>query len=123
MRIVGRALTLGNGQSVTIWDVEVHGPQADEFGYAPARLLLGDACAEYQRHSWTTDFPAFPSTRTAAPFPATCSTPDADHCGNRGTTVVIRGWMIAWLGLPRPDCYDVMSGKPGRHDLRYHQQR
>jgi hypothetical protein len=30
--------------------------------------------------------------------------------------------MIASLGLSCPDCYDVMSGGPGRHDRRYHRQ-
>ncbi|MFG2298428.1 hypothetical protein [Streptomyces sp. NPDC048603] len=124
MRIVERALALGDGQSVTAWDVEVQGPQADEFADAPGRFyLLEDARAEYQRHSWTADLPAYPSTRTSAPLPATCPTPDVDHCGNCGTTVAIGGWMIASLGLSCPDCYDVMSGEPGRHDLRYHRQR
>ncbi|MFD6465217.1 hypothetical protein [Streptomyces goshikiensis] len=45
-----------------------------------------------------------------------------NHCGNCGTTVAVGGWMIASLGLSCPDCYDVMSGEPGRHDLRYHRQ-
>ncbi|MGW7328768.1 hypothetical protein ACWGIU_09270 [Streptomyces sp. NPDC054840] len=51
--------------------------------------------------------------------------PDVDyyHCGNCGTSVAIGGWMIASLGLSRPDSYDVMSGEPGRYDRRYHRQR
>lgn len=124
MRIVERALTLGDGQSVTAWDIEANGPQADEFADVPERFyLLEDARAEYQKHTWTADLPTYPSTRTSAPLPATCPTPDVDHCGNCGTTVAIGGWMTASLGLACPDCYDEMSGEPGRHDLRYHRQR
>ncbi|MFD0723810.1 hypothetical protein [Streptomyces globosus] len=40
MRIVERALTLGDGQSVTAWDIEVYGPQADEFADVPERFYL-----------------------------------------------------------------------------------
>ncbi|MFD0723809.1 hypothetical protein [Streptomyces globosus] len=54
------------------------------------------------------------------PLPATCPTPHVDHCGHCWTTVAIGGWMMASLGLSCPDCYDVMSGEAGRHDLRYH---
>ncbi|MFE5714532.1 hypothetical protein ACFQ7J_27430 [Streptomyces sp. NPDC056501] len=46
MRIVARTLALGAGQSVTAWDVEVQGPQADEFADAPGQFhFLEDARA------------------------------------------------------------------------------
>ncbi|WP_133900247.1 hypothetical protein [Streptomyces sp. KS 21] len=98
-------------------NIEVYGLQADELADAPGQFyLLEDARAEYQRHSWTADLPSFRSTRASAPLLATWRTPDVDHCGNCGTTVAIGGWMMASLGLSCPDCYDVMSGEPGRHD-------
>ncbi|MFJ4879915.1 hypothetical protein ACIP93_32575 [Streptomyces sp. NPDC088745] len=98
--------------------------QADEFADVSERFyLLEDAHAEYQQHTWTVDLPTCPSSRAPELLPATCPTPYVDHCGNCGTTVAIEGWTIAPLGFSCPDCYDVMSGEPGRHNLRYHRQR
>ncbi|MFG2667675.1 hypothetical protein ACGFY6_25950 [Streptomyces sp. NPDC048387] len=104
------------------------GRLAQHAGRAGGHRARGGAAASPEREQEAkrkaaADLPAYPSTRTSAPLPATCPTPDVDHCGNCGTTVAIGGWMIASLGLSCPDCYDVMSGEPGRHDLRYHRQR
>ncbi|WP_405533711.1 hypothetical protein OG592_41110 (plasmid) [Streptomyces avidinii] len=100
------ALTLGDGQSVTAWDVEVHGPQADEFTDASGRFYRLEDARRVPAAQLDRGPPRLPQHQDLHAAPGSLSHPEVDHCGNCGTIVAIGGWMIASLGLSRPDCYE-----------------
>ncbi|MFH8371816.1 hypothetical protein [Streptomyces sp. NPDC018031] len=129
MRLIERRLTLGDGSTVTVWDVQAYptgtgGWHEDADGYEDDRggrfYRLPEARAEYQRHRWAPE-PYVPPRSRLEPSPCPAE-PGARHCGNCGAaTAEPGGWMVASLGLAcGVDCYSVLSDGRGAHDLRFH---
>ncbi|MEV7512119.1 hypothetical protein AB0O57_29600 [Streptomyces sp. NPDC091201] len=128
MRIVERRLTLGDGTTATVWDLETYaagmGARWGEDGYEDDRggrfFRLSDARHEYQRHSWSPE-PYVPA-KPAGPLIADCPGMEVKHCAHCGIqSPEPGGWMIASLGLAcGVDCYDALSGSEGAHARRFH---
>ncbi|MGW3389517.1 hypothetical protein [Streptomyces cinereoruber] len=129
MRLVERRLTLDDGSTATVYDVETYGGMRgtlyEDGEYEPddrgGRFYrLPDAREEYQRHKWE-PAPYVPSRRPRFESLPCPDDPSVRHCGHCGTTTSVGGWMTANLGLAcDTDCYDAMSDKRGAHDRRYH---
>ncbi|MFJ6889858.1 hypothetical protein ACIQRC_34130 [Streptomyces californicus] len=121
MRLVERRLTLGDGSTVQVFDVETYGEGPCAGGDRGGRFYrMSDARHAYQQHTWA-PLPYTPPQRPRTE-PAPCpGDPSVKHCDHCGSTDAPGGFMVASMGLACDvDCYTAMSNDAGDHALRYH---